>query len=110
MKTEIIQALLDGKTIQYNHYANDIWHDFNPSNIEENFTRCASLFTDDNKLPYQWRIKPQIQSYRLALIKNDKGSQVIAVNSNNINLAENLKAGGWIFVKWLTDWTDYGVD
>ncbi len=108
MKTEIIQALLDGKTVQYYHHcAENEWQDFNPSNIEKNFTKHASLFTDDDKFPYQWRIKPQPQSYRLAVITDDKRIKILAVN--DIQDTENLRIKGWFFVKWLTDWTEYEV-
>lgn len=108
MKNEIIQALMEGKTVQYNHYcAENGWHDFNPSNINENFYKYASLFVDE--MPYIWRLKPEntMLYVRLALMRPAKDYCIIPVYTPEDEL---IKSKSIYFVKWLTAWTTFEIE
>ena len=102
MKKEIIQALLDGKTVQFNRYCQDThWVDLDMSQPDfypsKNPRLYANLFTDDSA--YTWRIKPESIKLptKTALMKNTNGYYCFVVNSP-------------LFVKWLTDWIDYTIE
>lgn len=108
MKTEIIQALLNGKTVQLNIFDEDnngSWVDLNTTDYSEFY---ASLFSDDN-YP-RWRIKPEIISIsvRLALMRSsEKIFYTETVNSIDSSI-ELIKYSDY-FIKWLTDWVIYEI-
>ncbi len=108
MKNEIIQALMEGKQVQYNHFDSDYnWHDFNPKIINSDPNMLASLFIDE--MSYIWRLKPgnTTLNVRLALIRPAKKYDVIAVYTpeEELNKSKSL-----YFVKWLTDWVTYEIE
>lgn len=111
MKTETIQALLAGKTVQVNSYPINIdskqWIDLNPKN-REHYHFYASLFTDNEEYPL-FRIKPEprIITYKLALLKNsEEGFWIFTVNSPE--KAASLEKE-YNFIKWITNWKTYGI-
>ena len=103
MKKEIIQALLDGKTVQFNTYPN-VWEDLNPQDHPNIY---ASLFTDSSYPIF--RIKPAIRKFRAktALMKNTNGYYCFVVNTPYME--KEIESTSEYFVNWLTDWVEYNI-
>ncbi len=109
MKTQIIQAILDHKPVQYKLWpGNSEWLDLNIN--ETNFHNSdlfASLF--NSIMSYNWRLKPEAKEIKvkLALMKRS-GFKVLAVNS--YEEAMELEGNSSFFVRWLTDWITYKIE
>ena len=58
MKKDIIEAILDGKTVQFNRYSTDTkWYDL--GGVDDDPRLYASLFVNEGVYTnYVWRIKP----------------------------------------------------
>ena len=112
MKTEIIQAILDNKPVQYKLWpGNSEWLDLNID--EANFHNSdlfASLF--NNIMSYNWRLKPEVIQIqvKLALMQSSSGTGLytLAVNSSYDTI--ELEGNSSFFVKWLTDWITYTIE
>ena len=110
MKTKILQAIMDNKTVQYKLWpSNTKWQDLDMSTADLYTSELfASLF--NNITSYIWRIKPDMKEiYRKpALMDNGFAMYVFMVSTieESIELEENSS----YFVKWLGDWTTYTVE
>ena len=93
----VLRVWLNGGIVQYRKESSSIWKDYDELN--SNFNLLSSLYY------FEWRIKPAVQVYRLAIIKDVQGIKVVAVNS--LQSAEELENISWLFIKWLTDWVEY---
>ncbi len=102
MKKETIQAILDGKTVQFNRCCADThWYDL--GGIDDDPRLYASLFVDEGVYTnYVWRIKPEIKTIkvRIALVKNSNGFGTFVVNTFDKATALEKE---YSFVRWLTD-------
>ncbi len=109
MKTEILQAIMDNKTVQYKLWpGNTEWRDLDMSTADFYTSELfASLF--NNITAYIWRIKPEVTEIqaKLALMKKS-GFYVLAVNT--YEEAVELEENSSFFVKWLADWIDYKIE
>lgn len=88
---EILVALKDGKTIQFQNM-DGVWYDVEIENYVPNFE------TDE------YRIKPDIKSYRIAIMTEKDNRVPIIVYSKEL---EDEVQTDPRFVCWHTDWMDY---
>ena len=96
---DVLRSWLNDETIQYSRDSdidsNVGWRDYD----ESDFNILSFLHY------YNWRIKPEIQVYRLAVVNYySLGVQVVAVNdrytATTIETAEN-------FVRWISEWIEW---
>lgn len=113
MKTEIIQALLAGKEVQFKRHCQDTyWVNLDKTQSEfyplNNPRIYADLFLDNSA--YNWRIKPESIKLptKTALMKNNHGYYCFVVN--NEQMEKEIEFNSPFFVKWLTDWIDYTIE
>lgn len=89
----ILEALKEGKDIQYRTEKNEPWIDHNKEELPR--------FVD-----YEYRIKPKIARYKVGLFKDETGFCYASLIPENIvnrgDVAENI-----YFIKWLTDWIEH---
>ncbi len=87
---EILAALKDGKTIQVRRLKD--WHDIKIENYIPKFN------------DYEYRIKPDIKSYRIAIMTENDNRIPIIVYSKEL---EDEVQRAPRFVCWHTNWMDY---
>lgn len=111
MKTEILQAIIDNKSVQYKLSGNNAkWHNF----IKESYERTevyTSLF-DACDLVYEWRIKPETKEIqaKLALMRSSSGTGLYTLALNSYEEAIELEENSTFFIKWLTDWIIFKIE
>lgn len=111
MKTEIIQAILDNRPVQYKHWnSQDSWSDFSTENSDMYaIDLFASLF-NDIKIPYEWRIKPESKDVICKSALMNDGNSLYVLTVNTAEEAIELETNSTFFVKWLTHWITYTVE
>lgn len=108
MKTDIIQAIMNGKAVQFRFYVNGVMGDWVDL---ERTTKHANLYLnlfDDATYP-EWRIKPERRQIKakLALMKQAT-FYIFAINT--AEEAIELETNSTSFVEWLTDWITYNFE
>lgn len=91
---DVIKAWADGKDVQFRASSGSyrIWRTYNCST--DGFLNWVAAG--------EWRIKPDVRKFRVALVGN--GSYPLAIDNKE---AEKACQGRDDFVKWLTDWVEY---
>ena len=89
---DILTAMKEGKKIQHRKENTKIWIDH-----------------DENILPsfdtYEYRIKPEVKSYRIAIMNSDSNSRypiIVHTEETGIQIQSDYN-----FICWHTDWMDY---
>ena len=88
---DVIIAWAEGKDVQVWDFTQNEWGDV----TTESPTWCEC---------WKYRIKPPAKKYRLALLKDNFESYVLAINSQDY--ADIVEQRGDL-VRWLTDWIEY---
>ena len=107
MKKEILQAIIDNKSVQYKLISenNTGWHNFS-----EDYYEKPAVFTS---LFNAWRIKPEVKQIqtKLALMRSTREVGLYtALAINSYSDATKLEETSTFFVKWLTDWITYKIE
>ncbi len=109
MKKDVIQALMDGKQVQFREifgFKSDELKEWTDLDINNQTELYASLFTDDEG--YVWRIKPSTTMMlyaKTALMLNENGYYTQQVH--NEHEERELETQCIYFRKWLTGWINY---
>lgn len=108
MKKDVIQALMDGKQVQFREifgFKSDELKEWTDLDINNHAELYASLFTDDEG--FKWRIKPVTFKYRVGLFKYGNFYPMLITNDE---VAEAVERDDNTFVSWITDWVEYTIE
>lgn len=110
MKTEIIQAIMDKKTVQFKYWHDqNTWNDFIIANSDLYTTELFANLFNNSKIPYEWRIKPEFKEVICKSALMNSGYSLYVLTINSAEEAIELETNSTFFVKWLTDWITYKV-
>src|SRR5574337_1787543 len=89
---ELIKKWADDTSLKIQYNLRGRWIDISPPSWTEE---------------YNYRIKPEVIRYRVALLENERNHYVLTTteNAEAVRITTNTK-----FIKWITDWIEVELD